>query len=227
MLTSIIIPVLNEEPRLAALIGYLRELPGKELHSLEVIVVDGGSTDSSLDIARELADTVVQSPPGRAMQMNRGAQLASGDVLVFLHADTRPAASLLSQCRQLIEAGEVWCFSRVRLDDSARAFRVIEWFMNTRSKMTGIATGDQTICVEASTFRFLDGYANISLMEDIELSKRLKRVSRPLVHDERVVCSARKWQKNGVIKTVLMMWLLRAGYFFGASPQKLQAIYYG
>lgn len=227
MLASIIIPVLNEEQRLASLIGYLRKLPDQKPHSLEVIVVDGGSTDASLEIATELADTVVQSAPGRAIQMNKGAQLAHGEVLVFLHADTRPTISLLSQCNQLIEASEVWCFSKVRLDDSAKAFRVIEWFMNIRSYATSIATGDQMICVEAATFHLLEGYANILLMEDVDLSKRLKRISRPLVLDARVVCSARKWLKNGVLKTVLMMWLLRAAYFFGVSPQRLQAIYYG
>lgn len=227
LLTSIIIPVLNEEHRLAALINYLRVLPSKELQSLEVIVVDGGSSDASLSIATDLADKVVQSLPGRAIQMNEGAQLARGEVLVFLHADTWPASSLLFQCSQLIDSSSSWCFSKVRLDDDAIVFRVIEWFMNTRSTMSSIATGDQTVCVERSTFDRLKGYANIPLMEDIELSKRLKKVSRPIVFDERVVCSARKWRKNGVIKTVLTMWLLRAGYFFGASPERLRAIYYG
>lgn len=227
MLSSIIIPVLNEEHCLADLLAYLRELPVGELQSLEIIVVDGGSTDASLNIAEQLADTVVQSPPGRATQMNKGARLAKGDVLVFLHADTWPAKSLLLQCRLLIESRKEWGFFKVRLDDGAMVFRVIEWFMNTRSKMTGIATGDQTICVKASTFELLEGYANIPLMEDIELSKRLKRISCPIVPEERVVCSARKWRKNGVVKTVLTMWMLRAGYFFGANPERLRAIYYG
>lgn len=227
LLASIIIPVLNEEHRLTALIAHLRSLPAKKRQSMEIIVVDGGSSDASLGIAKNLADTVAQSPPGRAIQMNKGARLANGNVLVFLHADTWPAGCLLTQCELLSEASEAWCFSRVRLDDVALGFRVIEWFMNTRSSMTSIATGDQTICVKAETFERLNGYADIPLMEDIELSKRLKRTSRPIVHDERVVCSARKWRRNGVVKTVLMMWVLRAGYFFGVNPLRLRTIYYG
>ncbi|MFK7732002.1 MAG: TIGR04283 family arsenosugar biosynthesis glycosyltransferase [Pseudomonadales bacterium] len=227
MLISIIIPVLNEEKRLAALINYLRELADKQLPPLEIIVVDGGSTDASLSIAADLADDVAKTLACRAAQMNEGARLASGDVLVFLHADSWPANNLFSQCGQLIGSNRLWCFSKVRLDDEAFVFRVIEWFMNTRSTMSGIATGDQTVCVKSSTFDQLNGYADIPLMEDIELSRRLKRVSRPIVFDERVVCSTRKWRKNGVIKTVLMMWLLRAGYFLGTSPARLHAIYYG
>ncbi len=227
MLISIIIPVLNEEGHLAGLIDYLRSLPRSKSQSLELIVVDGGSIDASVELATGLADAVVQTQTGRATQMNKGAQLASGEVLVFLHADARPAYSLCTQCSLLIEAREAWGFSKVHLDDQAPVFRMIEWFMNTRSRITGIATGDQAICVEASTFATINGYANISLMEDIELSKRLKRVSRPIVFDERVVCSTRKWRKNGVLKTVLMMWLLRAWYFLGANPERLRTIYYG
>ncbi len=226
MLASIIIPVLNEGDRLASLIGHLRQIPRLPHEHFEVIVVDGGSRDASPDIATTLADQVVHSSPGRALQMNKGAEHATGDVLVFLHADSMPPRDLFEQCSTLCHSTKAWSFSAVRLDDTAIAFRVIEWFMNMRSMLSGIATGDQMISVKAGTFRRLKGYASIALMEDIELSKRLKKESRPIFFKTPVVCSARKWRKHGVIRTVVMMWLLRAAYFSGVKPERLHAIYY-
>lgn len=226
MLVSIIIPVLNEERSLATLLDYLRGLPRTSGQDIEIIVVDGGSHDASPHIAARNADIAVCSALGRAKQMNAGAKRATGEMLVFLHADSTPTIDLLEQCRKLTDANEVWGFSAVRLDDEAPAFRVIESFMNKRSAMSGIATGDQMICVQTSTFKLLEGYANIPLMEDIELSKRLKKISRPVFFRRPVICSARKWRKHGIVRTVVMMWWLRAAYFFGANPERLHAIYY-
>lgn len=219
---SFVIPVLNEADGIAPLLRDLRErYPGAEL-----LVVDGGSTDHTVAAARPHCAAVLHSPPGRAVQMNMGAHAASGDYLFFLHADTSPGVPV---ARLLLYLGREpqWGFCPVQLSGGRRAFRVIEWFINRRSRLTRIATGDQMLFVRRELFLALGGYDAIPLMEDVALCKRLRHIAAPLVLDEAVHTSSRRWEQRGVVRTVLQMWALRFAYFAGISPSRLRRIYYG
>ena len=218
---SIILPVLNEEaslPDVLARLQYLRQ------QGHEVIVVDGGSHDNSLMLAQQSADKVIVSQPGRAIQMNSGAELATGDILLFLHADTilpEEVERILSE----IEGDTFWGRFDVRLSGRRFIFRIIEAMMNFRSRITSVATGDQAIFITTGLFEKAGGYPEIALMEDIAISKQLSRVSRPVCVSNRVVTSSRRWEDRGIIKTILLMWKLRLYYFFGMSPQKISRMY--
>lgn len=220
MASSVIIPVLNE----AAHIGQRLEAL---LPHFECIVVDGGSSDTTVNIAGSLGAIVVHSERGRAVQMNAGAAKASGEVFVFMHADTQPPEDFTEQLRQFEQAAAPWGFFSVKLRAEPMIYRVIEWFMNQRSRITNVATGDQLFCIRAPLFKAMGGYASIALMEDVELSKRLRKRARPYRFSSPVLCSARKWQKYGVCKTILLMWSLRLAYVSGVSPATLHSWYYG
>ncbi len=222
MSLSIIVPVLNEAPGIVEFLIGLSELRAR---GTQLIVVDGGSNDGTLESAAPFADMVIRSKGGRAMQMNAGAAHAQGEALLFLHADT----SLPQDADALIEAAMTshhWGRFDVRFDDSSRLMRTIAVMMNLRSRISGIATGDQAMFVRHDTFTRLGGFVAIPLMEDIELSTRLKRISRPACLRQRVTTSSRRWKKHGIWRTIFMMWRLRLAYFFGADPRKL-AIAYG
>lgn len=222
---SVIIPVLNEAPRLPALLRELQHLlPGAEL-----VVVDGGSTDGSREAAAGVPGVrVLTAPRGRARQMNAGAAVATGDVLLFLHADTRlPLEAAAAIGAALADPAVAGGRFELRLDSPRLPFRVIEALINWRSRVTGIATGDQALFVRAATFRALGGFPDIPLMEDVEFSRRLKRAGRVARLGARVVTAARKWEQEGVWRTVLLMWRLRFLYFAGADPAKLYRRYYG
>ena len=227
MLVSLIIPSLNEAQRLPSLLKQVRKLRHDQSDRLEIIVVDGGSSDDTRQLCTPLADKVFQHTRGRAAQMRAGAECANGDLLVFLHADTVLPDDAFDCWRTLADSDKAWGFFMVRLSGAASAFRVIEWFMNHRSRLSSIATGDQTLCIKRDAYFELGGFADIELMEDIEISKRLKKVTDPMLFSSRVRCSVRRWQRSGVVRTVLIMWYLRAAYFFGASPTWLQKKYYG
>jgi rSAM/selenodomain-associated transferase 2 len=218
---SVIIPTLNE----AATIGEtLRRL--RSSGSCEVIVVDGGSDDGTPELARPQADLVLSAGRGRATQMNVGAQAASGQVLLFLHADTVlppdfPALLENALRNPRVVGGRF----DVRLDTEGRLFRIIETLMNLRSRLSRIATGDQAIFVRSRTFQELGGYREAELMEDLELSYRLKRQGELACLRERVVTSARRWQRDGIVRTIVLMWLLRFLYFIGVSPSYLKTFY--
>jgi rSAM/selenodomain-associated transferase 2 len=220
---SIIIPVLNEGEGIAAALDALSDL--RSLGS-EVIVVDGGSRDATIQRARLRADRVISAPPGRALQMNAGAAKASGDVLLFLHADTRlPTAAEHVILDGLERSGLSWGRFDVRIEGHSPLLFIVGWMMNLRSRFTGIATGDQAMFVRRQTFEAVGRFAEIPLMEDIDLSKRLKKESRPLCVRERVVSSGRRWEENGVLATIMLMWRLRLAYFFGADPKVLARRY--
>jgi rSAM/selenodomain-associated transferase 2 len=220
---SIIIPVLDEGESIAATLDALSDL--RSLGN-EVIVVDGGSRDATVQRARLRADRVVSSPRGRALQMNAGAAKATGDVLLFLHADTRlPAAAELLVLDGLERSQRAWGRFDVKIDGKSPLLIIVGWLMNLRSRLTGIATGDQAMFIKREAFQAVGGFPEIALMEDIALSKRLKRVSRPLCLAQRVVTSGRRWEKHGVLATVLLMWRLRLAYFLGADPQALAQQY--
>lgn len=219
---SIVIPCLDEAP---GIVGTLQALRPLRERGHEVIVVDAG-TDGTDELARPHADQVLRAPRGRAVQMNRGAEAAAGDVLLFLHADTRlpPFADRLI-VDGLATGGRAWGRFDVRLTGRGAAFRVIERLMIWRSRLTGIATGDQAIFVARERFRAVGGYREIPLMEDIALSRALKRLGPPVCLRERVVTSTRRWERNGVARTVLLMWWLRLRFFLGADPGALAARY--
>ena len=220
---SIIVPVLDEAK---GIVSALTALAPFRARGAEVIVVDGGSQDRTVEIAAPLADRVIGAPRGRAAQMNAGAIVARGDVLLFLHADTR----LPSEADRLVLdglSGSVWRWGRfdVRIEGRSPLLLLVGSLMNWRSLVTGIATGDQAIFVARDAFAAVGGFPDIALMEDIELSKRLKRVSRPLCLTARVTTSGRRWDERGTIRTILLMWRLRLGYFLGAKPAALARRY--
>jgi rSAM/selenodomain-associated transferase 2 len=220
---SIIIPVLNEGDGIVAALDGLADLRAL---GVEVIVVDGGSRDATVQRARARADRVISAPRGRALQMNAGAEKACGDVLLFLHADTRlPADADHIVLNGLARSGRAWGRFDVRIDGERLLLVAVARLMNIRSRLTGIATGDQAIFVRRDAFHTVGGFPAIPLMEDIALSKRLKRVSRPLCLRACAVTSGRRWDKNGVVSTVLLMWRLRLAYFFGADPKALARQY--
>lgn len=168
---------------------------------------------------------IVSAAPGRASQMNAGASAARSDVLLFVHADTVLPKNALTLVRDAISGGAVWGRFDVRLSGAAPALRVIERSMNWRSALSGIATGDQTLFVRRDVFKMLGGFAPIALMEDIEFSSRLKWVARPFRIRVPVTTSSRRWERNGIARTVLTMWFLRTLYALGASPQFLARWY--
>jgi len=220
---SIIIPVLNEGEAIAAALDALAVLRAL---GAEVIVVDGGSRDATIQRARPRADRVNMAPRGRALQMNAGAKKAAGDVLLFLHADTNlPPDADHVVLSGLERSGHAWGRFDVKIEGRSPVLRVIAWLMNIRSRLTGIATGDQAMFVRRAAFQAAGGFPAIPLMEDIALCKRLKRVSRPLCLRERVTSSGRRWETHGVFHTMLLMWRLRLAYFFGADPKKLAQRY--
>ncbi len=223
MKLSIIVPVLNEGERLRGAINALRPL---RVNGHEVIVVDGGSSDETPVIAARLADRFLSSARGRAIQMNAGAQAASGDVLLFLHADTLlpPGADRLI-ADGLRDSGRGWGRFDVRLADRHPLLRLVALMMNLRSRLSGIMTGDQAIFVRRDWFERIGGFPGIALMEDIALSKRLKREGPPLCLRAKVVTSSRRWRERGILRTMLLMWRLRLAWFLGADPDHLARRY--
>ncbi len=216
-------PVLNEAPQIAARLAALQTLRAK---GVELVVADGGSVDATVAVIGTLADRIIVAPRGRASQMNAGAAASRGRVLLFLHADTRLPDSALADILAAIDGGSDWGRFDVRIDGRPALLRVVAFMMNWRSRLTGIATGDQAIFVRRETFERIGGYPDLPLMEDIALSAALLRVSRPTCLRETVVTSGRRWEQHGVLRTILLMWWLRAAFFFGADPRRL-AQHYG
>lgn len=222
---SVVVPALNEAAVIESALGALAVL---RVRGHEVIVVDGGSTDATLALAAGKADRVITAPRGRASQMNAGAALASGDVLVFVHADTRlPDDADFAIARGLTHHGRSWGRFDVSIDSRRRLLRLVGWTMNVRSRLTGIATGDQAIFVRRGEFDSVGGFPSLALMEDVAMSRRLKRRSPPLCLKDRVLASARRWESNGALRTIFVMWWLRLRYFLGASPDRLARTYDG
>ena len=218
---SVVVPTLDEAEALPAALAAARQ-PGVT----EIIVVDGGSRDGTLALARALADRVLETARGRARQMNAGAAVARGDVLLFLHADTRlPAGYAQAVARALADPRVVGGRFDVRLDATGVAYRVVGRLISVRSRVTRVATGDQAIFVRRAVFGRLGGYPAVPLMEDVALSRALKRAGRVACLGETVVTSARRWQRHGVARTVLLMWALRAAYYVGVSPARLARVY--
>ncbi len=220
---SIILPVLNEARLLPQALHALQPLRER---GVEVIVVDGGSSDNSVQLARPLADQVIKAPRGRGAQMNEGAKVANGFIFLFLHVDTQlppdaDAQVMYGRARDT----SVWGRFDVRIGGRHMLLPVVARFMNWRSRVSGIATGDQAIFVQRETFFRIGGFADIPLMEDIELSKRLKAISPPICVSSRVTTSGRRWDEHGLWATIHQMWLLRLRYWLGADPAELARRY--
>jgi len=218
---SIVMPVLNEGEHIVA---SLRALAPLRAFGAELIVVDGGSSDSTLALCRDQADAVLSSPRGRALQMNAGARAAAGRVLLFLHADTAlpdAACTLIAQAA----AHSAWGRFDVQIEGRSVLLPAVARLMNLRSRLTGIATGDQALFVRRDVFEAVGGFPQQPLMEDIELSKRLRRISPPACLRAKVRTSGRRWDSRGAWRTIVLMWRLRLLYWLGVSAERLAAAY--
>ncbi len=222
MLHTIVIPTLNEGAEIQAC---LMRLQGLREEGFEVIVVDGGSTDKTPRLVKGLCDQFISTRGGRAAQMNAGAMKARGELIFFLHVDTQ----LPEKFQELIPSIEAnaFCWGRfdVKLSGEHILFRLIESMMNLRSRLTGIATGDQVMFVSQKLFRQVGGFPEIALMEDIAMSRSLKKIASPLCMRQKVLTSSRRWEKHGIISTILKMWWLRFSYYIGADPIRLARQY--
>lgn len=222
MILSVIIPVLNEAAQITQTLDTVQDLRAA---GHEVILADGGSSDQTVQLARGLADQVIDTPSGRATQMNAGAAAALGGILLFLHADTRLPRGAAARIIEAIESGRGWGRFDVQLSGRHRMLRVVERMISWRSRLTGVATGDQAIFVRRDWFEAAGGYAAIPLMEDVRLSKELLRRGRPACLPQRVVTSSRRWEEHGIWGTILLMWRLRLRYYLGADPRDLASAY--
>ncbi|MGQ0555152.1 MAG: TIGR04283 family arsenosugar biosynthesis glycosyltransferase [Nitrospiraceae bacterium] len=227
MAITVVIPTLNEEKNLPRTLACLSTAALRE-----IIIVDGGSTDSTVSLAEEfcartLNARIIMSSRGRARQMNEGAKASQGEILLFLHADTQ----LPAQAGPIIELALSMHHSavggrfNVRFDNPSGWGRVISFFMNRRSRLTGIATGDQALFVRRHVFERLGGFSEIPLMEDIEFSSRLQQAGRTVSLRDAVITSFRRWETQGPLRTILLMWTLRFLYWAGVSPHRLKNFY--
>lgn len=221
MKLSIILPALNEASGISATLTALQALRAA---GHELIVVDGGSVDATALLASVDADQVINSTRGRARQMNAGAAAANGEALLFLHADTRLPEQADSLIRNALQS-RLWGRFDVEISGRPALLRVVAGMMNQRSRLTGIATGDQAMFMTRAAFDAAGGFPDQPLMEDIELSKRLKRLGPPVCLRQRVITSGRRWERHGVWRTILLMWRLRFDYWRGVPVEQLAARY--
>jgi len=222
---SVVIPTLNEAEVIGATLQSIKRDVIAHDMDVEIIVVDAGSIDETCTIAADQADSVVVSAKGRAQQMNCGAALAQGQLLLFLHADTLLPKGFLSLIKTASQRPAKWGFFHVKFDGQHWLLSCVARLMNARSGFTSVATGDQGLFIERRVFLRLGGFAAIPLMEDIELSKRLRKISLPAVINTKLTTSSRRWETGGVIKTILLMWRLRLLYVLGVKPQVLAKYY--
>jgi rSAM/selenodomain-associated transferase 2 len=218
---TIVVPVLNEAPIIVAALAALAPLRAR---GAEIIVADGGSRDGTARLAAPLADRIITVPRGRGAPMNAGAGLGTGDALLFLHADT----ALPDDSDRLIDvalAHRAWGRFDLRIAGSHPFLAVVARMINWRSRLTGIATGDQAMFVSREAFQKVGGFPDLPLMEDIAMSRRLKRLCPPFCIATPAVTSGRRWEQNGVIRTILLMWRLRLSYYLGVEPALLAELY--
>ena len=225
MRLSIVIPALNEADNIAATLNPLQAMRAR---GVEIILADGGSADNTTELAAPMVDRVIKPRKGRAVQMNAGAAIATGDTLLFLHADSilpQDADALIGNGLQ--SASRNWGRFDVTIKGQHFFLPVVAWFMNHRSRFTGIATGDQGLFMTADAFRVAGGFTNIPLMEDVAICVALKKIGAPLCLTQKIITSGRRWEKHGVWRTILLMWRIRLAYVFGADPVALHRTYHG
>jgi rSAM/selenodomain-associated transferase 2 len=220
---SIIVPVLDEAAGIRAALAPPQAWRAEA--RAEVVVADGGSRDATRELAAPLADRVIDAPRGRAAQMNAGARASSGEILIFLHADTLLPPQALDGIEAALAAGRRWGRFDVAITGADPMLAIVALAMNARSRWTGIATGDQAIFVHRADFDAVGGFPAIPLMEDVALSKALKRRSPPACLRLRAVTSGRRWERRGTLRTIVLMWRLRAAYALGADPHRLASRY--
>lgn len=221
---SFILPVLDEAE---LIVEQLRLLQAYRQKGHEVLVIDGGSSDSTAELATALADVVETTIPGRSRQMNHGAELADGDIFLFLHIDTSlPEAADKLILRALGNDQAAWGWFDVRLSSGRYPFRLIAWMMNVRAGISSVCTGDQALFVTRKLFEEVGAFPALPLMEDVAISKKLRRLASPVRIAQAAVTSSRRWEERGLFKTVLLMWKLRLLYFLGVSPTRLVTMYY-
>jgi len=218
---SIIIPTLNEAESIQDFLMPLQALR----EQCEIIISDANSCDKTQELSQPLIDQFLLSPKGRATQMNAGAKTASTELLIFLHADTYLPAGALALIQQGLDQGAVWGRFDIQLIGQHQMLKLVAQMMNWRSRLSGIATGDQVIFMTRQTFLQVGGYAEIALMEDIDISQRLNKLSRPYCIKARVRSSARRWESSGVWRTIALMWSIRIRYYIGQSPNELAELY--
>lgn len=215
---TIIIPTFNEEAEIKAC---LRQLQVLRTQGFEVIVVDGGSFDKTPQLVEGHCDQFILFRRGRAAQMNAGAQQAKGEIIFFVHVDSR-LPEKFSELISSIESDTLfWGRFDVKLSGKHWSYRLIESMMNLRSRLTGIATGDQVIFMSKKLYRDVNGFPEIELMEDIAMSQKLRKICLPLCLRQKVLTSTRRWERNGIINTIFKMWWLRFSYFIGVDPVRL------
>ncbi|MDF3194435.1 TIGR04283 family arsenosugar biosynthesis glycosyltransferase [Pseudomonas sp. 1928-m] len=221
-LLSVVIPVRNEAQALPDLLDDLTDL---RAIGAELILVDGGSSDGTCELALGRVDQLLRTAPGRALQMNAGAAVARGEYLWFVHADTRISTESLTSLQQALSQRPLWGRFDVRLSGPGLAFRVIGAMINLRSRLSGVASGDQGVFVARQHFEAMGGYAQMPLMEDLQLCRRLKALARPRCLRPPLSTSSRRWEQHGIWRTVVLMCCLRLAYYCGASPEKLARQY--
>ena len=225
MQLAIVVPVLNEAANIPALCAHLQSIAP----SAEVVLVDGGSTDDTVRLARAEGMQVVRAPRGRARQMNAGANATQAPHLLFLHADTQLPEQALNLVQDALQQRAlqhlVWGRFDVRIQGQAKMLRVVAFFMNWRSRLTGIATGDQAMFMTRQAYDKVNGFPNQPLMEDIEMSSALKRISPPICLRQQVLTSGRRWEQRGVWRTMVLMWRLRLAYWLGTPAEVLARAY--
>jgi len=217
---SIIIPTLNEAETLQHTLTYL--FTDLDKSDTEIIISDGGSTDGSLEIASDFPCRLISGKPGRARQMHRASSQAKGDWLLFLHADS----VLPADWQKLVQGTKHWGFFSVRLSGKHWLLRIIETAMAWRSRLTRVGTGDQGLFFQRDFYQQIGGFSDIPIMEDIAISKQARRFAKPTISRSDIVTSSRRWEQNGICRTVLQMWGLRLAYWLGANPERLHRIYY-
>lgn len=222
MKISIVVPVLNEAPTIAALGAHLAPLMRQ---GVEVLIVDGGSVDGTPALARFAGLPSITTEPGRARQMNAGAAHTSGEVLLFLHADTTLPADAISRIGSCLHAGRVWGRFDVRISGRPAMLKVVASMINWRSRLTGIATGDQAMFMTREAYRTAGGFPDLALMEDIEMSRRLRAQSPPACSTSKVTTLGRRWETHGVRRTIFLMWRLRWAYWRGRPASELARAY--
>lgn len=222
---SVIIPMLNEQKNIQILLKKLQLLRDS---GAELIVVDGGSSDSSCELAVPLSDYLVHAKRGRAVQMNAGVGVANGKLLWFLHADIIPSDYAIARLQEIANNDDIiWGRFDVRLSGRHLLLKVVETMMNLRSRLTGIATGDQGIFMHRKLFEEVNGFPDIPLMEDVSISSALKKIERPLCLSESLSASSRRWKKKGILRTIFLMWWVRFAFALGWDPARLYKQYYG